>query len=115
MKKILMIFGTRPEAIKMAPLYHQLKQNIDFETQLCVTAQHREMLDQVLSIFQMSPDFDLDIMRETSSMHDALSLMIRTLPKVYNSVKPNLVLVHGDTASTLGASLAAFYSNIKKY
>ena len=76
-------------------------------------SQHREMLDQVLSIFEMSPDYDLDVMRETKSMHDTLSLMIKTLPKVYNSVKPDLVLVHGDTASTLGASLAAFYSNIK--
>ena len=113
MIKILMVFGTRPEAIKMAPVYHQLKERPNIEVKLCVTGQHREMLDQVLSIFEMSADFDLDIMHSSHSMCDALSLMIKRLPEVYNNYKPDWVLVHGDTATTLAASIAAFYNNVK--
>lgn len=97
----------------MAPLYHQLKQSPNMEVKLCITGQHREMLDQVLSIFEISADFDLNIMHSSQSMCDALSLMIKKLPEVYNDYQPDWLLVHGDTATTLAASITAFYNNIK--
>lgn len=113
MKKILIVVGTRPEAIKMAPVYHQLKRSPSLEAKLCVTGQHREMLDQVLSIFGISADFDLNIMHSSQSLCDALATMIKRLPDIYNEYRPDWILVHGDTATTLAASVAAFYSNIK--
>jgi len=110
---ILLVFGTRPEAIKMAPLVHKLKHNPYFHTQVCVTAQHREMLDAVLEIFDIQPDFDLNIMKKGQNLADITTQMIQELDKIYQSFKPDLVLVHGDTSTTFSASLAAFYNKIK--
>ena len=110
---ILLVFGTRPEAIKMAPLVHKLKGNPYFNTQVCVTAQHREMLDSVLEIFDIRPEFDLNLMQKGQNLVDLTSLMIKHLDQVYQSFKPDLVLVHGDTATTFSASLVAFYNKIK--
>lgn len=113
MFNILLVFGTRPEAIKMAPLVHKLKHNPYFHTQVCVTAQHREMLDAVLEIFDIQPDFDLNIMKKGQNLADITTQMIQELDKIYQSFKPDLVLVHGDTSTTFSASLAAFYNKIK--
>ena len=113
MFNILLVFGTRPEAIKMAPLVHKLKHNPYFHTQVCVTAQHREMLDAVLEIFDIQPDLDLNIMKKGQNLADITTQMIQELDKIYQSFKPDLVLVHGDTSTTFSASLAAFYNKIK--
>ncbi|MFZ7241446.1 non-hydrolyzing UDP-N-acetylglucosamine 2-epimerase [Avibacterium avium] len=114
MKKILLVFGTRPEAIKMAPLAIQLKENKDiFETKVCVTGQHRQMLDQVLSLFELEPDFDLNLMKSGQSLSDITSGVLTGLEKVFASWKPDIILVHGDTATTFAASLAAYYHKIK--
>ena len=112
-KKILLIFGTRPEAIKLAPLYLELCMNRDFEVKICLTAQHREMLDQVMQQFNIYAHYDLDLMRKSKSIQDIISLMIKELPAVFADFSPDLVLVHGDTATTLAASISAFYSKIK--
>ena len=112
-KKILMIFGTRPEAIKLAPLYHQLNNYREFEVKICLTAQHREMLDQILKQFNIEAHYDLDVMRKSKSIQDVISLIIKELPTVFADFSPDLVLVHGDTATTLAASISAFYSKIK--
>ncbi|WP_462281092.1 non-hydrolyzing UDP-N-acetylglucosamine 2-epimerase [Salinivirga cyanobacteriivorans] len=113
MKKILFVFGTRPEAIKMAPVIKIFeKQENAFDSKVCVTAQHREMLDQVLDIFEIQPDYDLDIMQPNQDLYDITSKILLKLKEVYKEVKPDIVLVHGDTTTTFTASLAAFYMKI---
>nr|WP_275051499.1 UDP-N-acetylglucosamine 2-epimerase (non-hydrolyzing) [Brenneria goodwinii] len=106
------VFGTRPEAIKMAPLVRVLAQDEAFESRICVTAQHREMLDQVLRLFDITPDYDLNIMQPGQSLSEISSRILRGLEPVMAEFKPDLVLVHGDTTTTLTASLAAFYQRI---
>jgi UDP-N-acetylglucosamine 2-epimerase (non-hydrolysing) len=114
MKKVLIVFGTRPEAIKMAPLVAELKKDIvNFNTKVCVTAQHREMLDQVLNLFQIVPDYDLDIMRPRQNLYDITSNVLLGMKDVLEDFKPDVVLVHGDTTTTSTTSLAAFYQKIK--
>lgn len=112
-KKILLIYGTRPEAIKMAPLYHQLKDQDQFDVLTCVSAQHRSMLDSVLSIFDITPEFDLDLMKKDQTLFEITSNVLIKLRQVFDQVNPDIVLVHGDTTTAMSASLAAFYSNIK--
>lgn len=112
MKKILLVFGTRPEAIKMAPLAHALKADATFDAKVCVTAQHREMLDQVLELFGIVPDYDLDLMKAGQSLNDVTSGVLLGLKPVLQEFKPDIVLVHGDTATTFAASLAAYYEQI---
>jgi UDP-N-acetylglucosamine 2-epimerase (non-hydrolysing) len=112
-KKVLLVFGTRPEAIKMAPLALKLKQfSQDFETKVCVTGQHRQMLDQVLELFDLDPDFDLDLMKPQQTLSDITSGVLKGLEKVFETWHPDLILVHGDTATTFAASLAAYYHKI---
>jgi len=113
MKKILIVFGTRPEAIKMAPLVKVMVASADFEVKVCVTAQHREMLDQVLQIFAIKPDYDLDIMRGGQDLFGVTVKVLGELRQVLDEYAPDLVLVHGDTTTTFAASLAAFYCDIK--
>ncbi|MEC1525871.1 UDP-N-acetylglucosamine 2-epimerase (non-hydrolyzing) [Neobacillus niacini] len=111
--KVMTVFGTRPEAIKMAPLVKELaKQNDKIKSIVTVTAQHREMLDQVLKIFQIQPDYDLNIMKDRQSLIDVTTRSLEGLNKVFQEVKPDIVLVHGDTTTTFVASLAAFYNSI---
>lgn len=112
MKKVLTIFGTRPEAIKMAPLVHALASDERFEAKVCVTAQHREMLDQVLELFEIQPDFDLNLMKAGQSLNDLTARILTELKPVLLEFKPDVVLVHGDTATTFAASLAAYYEKI---
>lgn len=111
--KILVVFGTRPEAIKMAPLVLELRKRKHLEIQVCVTAQHRQMLDQVLQLFDLVPEFDLDIMQSQQDLIDITSRVLLGIRDVINQAKPDLVLVHGDTSTTFSASLAAFYLNVK--
>ncbi|MXP49836.1 UDP-N-acetylglucosamine 2-epimerase (non-hydrolyzing) [Pantoea sp. Eser] len=110
--KVLTVFGTRPEAIKMAPLVQALAQDPAFESRLCVTAQHREMLDQVLRLFQLQPDYDLNIMRPEQGLTEITCRILEGMKTVLLDFKPDIVLVHGDTTTTLAASLAAFYQQI---
>ncbi len=111
--KVMTIFGTRPEAIKMAPLVLELQKRSDeFEPIVTVTAQHREMLDQVLSIFDIKPDFDLNIMKKKQSLAQITTRALEGLDEVMKEAKPDIVLVHGDTTTTFAASLAAFYNEI---
>lgn len=111
--KVMSIFGTRPEAIKMAPLVLELKKRSDvFESIVTVTAQHREMLDQVLEIFAISPDYDLNIMKQNQSLAQITTRALEGLDEVMKATKPDIVLVHGDTSTTFAASLAAFYNQI---
>ncbi|MFP1724391.1 non-hydrolyzing UDP-N-acetylglucosamine 2-epimerase [Lonsdalea quercina] len=110
--KVLTVFGTRPEAIKMAPLIHALAQDTFFESRICVTAQHREMLDQVLELFGIEPDFDLNIMQPGQGLSEISCRILSGLKPVLEAFRPDLVLVHGDTSTTLMASLAAFYQRI---
>jgi len=110
--KVLTVFGTRPEAIKMAPLVHALAQDEDIESRLCVTAQHREMLDQVLHLFSIVPDYDLNIMQPGQGLTEITSRILEGLKTVFADFTPDVVLVHGDTTTTLAASLAAFYHRI---
>lgn len=113
LKKILIVFGTRPEAIKMAPLIHEFKNNDLFDTKVCVTAQHREMLDQVLKFFDIEPDYDLDIMKPGQDLYDITANVLLGMKSVLNNYKPDIVFVHGDTSTTFAVSLAAFYQRIK--
>ncbi len=113
MKKILSIFGTRPEAIKMAPLVNLLESESVFNSEVCVTAQHRKMLDQVLGIFKITPDYDLDIMQDGQSLFQITSKIITGLEDIFKKSKPDLVLVHGDTTTTMASSIAAYYKQIK--
>jgi UDP-N-acetylglucosamine 2-epimerase (non-hydrolysing) len=111
--KVMTVFGTRPEAIKMAPLVKELAKNDSkIESIVTVTAQHREMLDQVLKIFEIQPDYDLNIMKDRQSLIDVTTRSLEGLNKVFQEVKPDIVLVHGDTTTTFVASLAAFYNSI---
>jgi UDP-N-acetylglucosamine 2-epimerase (non-hydrolysing) len=110
--KVLTVFGTRPEAIKMAPLVLALQDDVRFESTLCVTGQHREMLDQVLSLFALTPDYDLNIMKPGQDLTDVTSGILQGMRGVLTEAKPDLVLVHGDTATTFAATLAAYYQQI---
>ena len=113
MKKILLVFGTRPEAIKMAPLVKEFQKHPDkFETIVCVTGQHREMLDQVLEIFEITPDYDLNIMKQGQDLYDVTSRVLTGMRDILDEVKPDVVLVHGDTTTSTAAALAAFYRQI---
>jgi UDP-N-acetylglucosamine 2-epimerase len=111
--KVLSIFGTRPEAIKMAPLVKALKADSRFESYVCVTAQHRDMLDQVLKIFDIQPDFDLDIMKDRQTLTDITVNALTGLEKVIKELQPDIILVHGDTTTTFVGSLAAFYNKVQ--
>jgi len=111
-KRVMVVFGTRPEAIKMAPVVHALKAHSDLEPIVVVTAQHRQMLDQVLEIFDIVPDFDLDIMEPGQTLASITSKILLGMPAVFAEAKPDLVLVHGDTSTTLATALAAFYARI---
>ena len=113
MKKILTVFGTRPEAIKMAPLVHALGADNRFDKKVCVTAQHREMLDQVLELFEIDPDYDLNLMKVGQTLNDVTTGILLGLQSILEDFKPDVVLVHGDTATTFAASLAAYYQQIK--
>lgn len=110
--KVLSVFGTRPEAIKMAPLVKALQADSFFDARVAVTAQHREMLDQVLELFEITPEFDLNLMQAGQDLYDITSKVLLGLREVFTEFKPDLVLVHGDTATTFAASLAAFYQQI---
>lgn len=110
--KILTVFGTRPEAIKMAPLVDALNKHPDFDAKVCVTAQHREMLDQVLDLFSITPDYDLNIMKPGQSLSDVTSNILLGLEPILKEFRPQLIIVHGDTSTTLSTSLAAFYQQI---
>lgn len=113
MKKILLVFGTRPEAIKMAPLVKEFqKQTVEFETVVCVTGQHREMLDQVLDIFDITPDYDLNIMKQGQDLYDVTSRVLLGMRDVLKEVQPDVVLVHGDTTTSTASAMAAFYQQI---
>ncbi|KEZ05210.1 UDP-N-acetylglucosamine 2-epimerase [Burkholderia sp. MSh2] len=109
MKKILIVFGTRPEAIKMAPLVRALKAQADVDARVCVTAQHRQMLDQVLTLFDIKPDYDLNVMRQSQTLTDVTTGILQAIGVVFDELRPDVVLVHGDTTTTLAVSLAAFY------
>lgn len=112
-KKIAVVFGTRPEAIKMAPVILEFKKNNDFfETIVIVTAQHREMLDQVLSVFKITPDYDLDLMKKNQSLSDITSNVLKRIESIFIDENPDLVLVHGDTTTSFSAALAAFYQGV---
>ena len=111
--KAMTVFGTRPEAVKMAPLVKALEASPDIESSVCVTAQHREMLDQVLDIFRIRPDFDLDIMQDMQTLVDITTRALEGLHDVFREAAPDIVLVHGDTTTTFAASLAAYYLKIK--
>ncbi|MDB4722102.1 UDP-N-acetylglucosamine 2-epimerase (non-hydrolyzing) [Verrucomicrobiales bacterium] len=114
MKKILLVFGTRPEAIKMSPLCKELgKPEHGFDLRVCVTAQHRKMLDQVLDFFDIEPDYDLDLMRSGQNLYTLTSLIIESLERVLQDFCPDLVLVHGDTTSAMASSIASFYFGAK--
>lgn len=110
--KVLTVFGTRPEAIKMAPLAISLAEDPRFDAKVCVTAQHREMLDQVLQLFRIQPDFDLNIMRPGQDLTDVTTAVLQGLKGVLSSFKPDIVLVHGDTTTTFSTTLAAYYHQI---
>ncbi len=111
--KILLCFGTRPEAIKMAPLYHALKKHNSFDIMVCVTAQHREMLDQVLDFFEILPNYDLDLMQANQTLNGLSALILSKMDAVLNDANPDLVLVHGDTTTSAMVALAAFHKEIK--
>ena len=113
MKKVLLVFGTRPEAIKMAPLVKAFEKEKNIISKVCVTAQHREMLDQVLDMFDIKPDYDLNIMKAGQDLFDVTTNVLLGLKDVLNDFNPDVVLVHGDTTTTSASSLAAFYSKIK--
>lgn len=113
MKRILTVFGTRPEAIKMVPLALKLKMSQDVESAVCVTAQHREMLDQVLNLFDVEPDYDLNIMKKGQDLFDVTSRVLLGMRDVIRDFKPDVVLVHGDTTTTFAVSIAAFYEQVK--
>lgn len=112
MKKVMLVFGTRPEAIKMCPLVNELKTRKTIETIVCVTGQHREMLDQVLKVFNVKPDYDLSIMKERQTLFDVTTNILNRIKTVLEQEKPNVVLVHGDTSTTFVTALACFYLQI---
>jgi UDP-N-acetylglucosamine 2-epimerase (non-hydrolysing) len=110
--KVLSIFGTRPEAIKMAPLVVKLKQNAQIDSAVCVTGQHREMLDQVLELFDITPDYDLNVMKKNQSLSEVTSRIINNLSPILEEYQPDLILVHGDTTTTFSAALSGFYHQV---
>lgn len=112
MKKILIVFGTRPEAIKMAPLVNALSSDNRFDSRVCVTAQHRQMLDQVLELFEITPDYDLNIMKSCQTLPEITSQILQEITPILREFRPDVVLVHGDTATTFASSLAAYYEKI---
>lgn len=112
MKKVMLVFGTRPEAIKMCPLVNELKNRDGIETIVCVTAQHRQMLDQVLSTFEVVPDYDLNVMKDRQTLFDITTNVLNGLKTILERVKPDVVLVHGDTSTTFATALACFYLRI---
>jgi UDP-N-acetylglucosamine 2-epimerase (non-hydrolysing) len=113
MKKIILVFGTRPEAVKMAPLFHALKQfKHEFTTLVCVTAQHREMLDQVLTVFDIQPDIDMNLMKKGQDLFDITSSVLLGMRDVFLKQRPDLILVHGDTTTSSAASIAGFYAGV---
>ena len=112
MKKIMLVFGTRPEAIKMCPLVNELKTRDNVQTIVCVTGQHRQMLDQVLDAFHVVPDYDLSIMKEKQTLFDITTNILSRIREVLETVKPDVVLVHGDTSTTFVTALACFYLQI---
>ena len=112
-KKIITIFGTRPEAIKMAPLVKELEKREEIDSKVCVTAQHREMLDQVLNLFDITPDFDLNIMKTKQTLTGITNKVLEGLEEVFMKEKPDMILVHGDTTTTFAGALAAFYQQVK--
>lgn len=113
LKKILLVFGTRPEAIKMAPLVQKFKEHgNEFETKICITAQHREMLDQVLHLFRIQPDFDLNIMKSAQNLYDITSEILIGIKQVLEEFQPDIVFVHGDTTTSMAAALASYYKKI---
>jgi UDP-N-acetylglucosamine 2-epimerase (non-hydrolysing) len=112
-KRVMLVFGTRPEAIKVAPLVKAFQKHTDkFETLVCVTGQHREMLDQVLRLFEITPDYDLNIMKQGQDLYDVTARVLTGLRDVYQEAKPDVVFVHGDTTTSMAAALAAFYQQI---
>ena len=113
MKKVMLVFGTRPEAIKMAPLVKEFQKHPEsFKTIVCVTGQHREMLDQVLKIFDITPDYDLNIMKQGQDLYDVTARVLTGMRDVLSESQPDAVLVHGDTTTSYVAALAAFYQQI---
>ena len=112
MSKVLVVFGTRPEAIKMAPVVLALKNEPFFDVRICVTAQHREMLDQVLDFFQIEPDYDLNIMQSGQTLHGLTARLLESIKPIFDDFKPQFVFVHGDTTTSMATSLAAFYSGV---
>ncbi|NJP41719.1 UDP-N-acetylglucosamine 2-epimerase (non-hydrolyzing) [Oscillospiraceae bacterium HV4-5-C5C] len=112
MKTVMLVFGTRPEAIKMCPLVNELKQRTGLKTLVCVTGQHRQMLDQVLEVFSVVPDFDLSIMTQNQTLFDITSLILNRIRTVLETAKPDVVLVHGDTSTTFATALACYYLRI---
>ncbi len=110
--KVMTVFGTRPEAIKMAPLVKEIEKRPEFESIVCVTAQHRQMLDQVLHLFEIKPDFDLDIMKENQNLWSLTSDVLLKMKDVFEAANPDVVLVHGDTTTSMAAALSAFYAKI---
>lgn len=110
--KVMTVFGTRPEAIKMAPLVKELEKRSEFESIVCVTAQHRQMLDQVLNLFEIKPDYDLDIMKENQNLWTLTSDVLLKMKDVFEAANPDVVLVHGDTTTSMAAALSAFYAKI---
>ena len=113
MKKIMLIFGTRPEAIKMCPLVNELKKRETIETKVCVTGQHRQMLDQVLKTFDVKPDYDLAVMKDKQTLFDVTVNILGSIREVLEKEKPDIVLVHGDTTTTFVSALACFYLHIR--
>ena len=113
MIKVMTIFGTRPEAIKMAPLVKELQRREETNCIVCVTAQHREMLDQVLEEFKIIPDYDLDIMKKGQTLSEVTSRVLLGLEEVIKKEMPDIILVHGDTSTTFAGALAAFYNQVK--
>ena len=112
MKKVMLVFGTRPEAIKMCPLVNELKTRKNVETVVCVTGQHRQMLDQVLDAFHVVPDYDLSIMKDKQTLFDITTNILNRIKEVLEEVRPDVVLVHGDTSTTFVTALACFYLQI---
>ena len=112
MKKVMLVFGTRPEAIKMCPLVNELKKRKELQTVVCVTGQHRQMLDMVLQAFSVTPDYDLSVMKDRQTLFDVTAGVLRGIEPVLREEKPDVVLVHGDTSTTFAAALACFYLQI---
>ena len=113
MKKILFIFGTRPEAIKIAPVYNKFLKNKKFKTYVCITSQHKKMLSEVIDIFGIKVDYDLNIMKKNQDIEHVTTSILKKLNNLFKIFSPDLVIVHGDTTTTFSASLSAFYNKIK--